>query len=1306
MTFSTDASRPLSIAVGDFNNDTQLDIAVVNYGTSSIGILLGVNNGTFATSMEYFTGYDSDPRSLAVGDFNNDDLQDIAVANFGTNNIGVFLGYGNGSFQSQNIYSTGSHSHPYAITTADINRDNRLDIVVTNAGKDNVGIFLGYGNGTFVNQITFSTGNGSNPHSLVVAYLNNDIFPDIAVANSGTDNVGILIGYGNGTFASVKTYLTGYGSSPQFVTVGDFNNDNRTDIIVANNGSDNVGVIFSDRSIDFLDEISYSAGLDSSVMSMVLGDLNNDNYLDVVVANYNTDSVGILLGFSNGTFSSQTTFPTGSGSGPYSVAVSDLNHDNHMDIVVANYDTDSVGILLGFSNGTFSSQTTFPTGSGSGPTSVTVSDLNHDNHMDIVVANYDTDSVGILLGFGNGTFARQTTFPTGSGSSPISVAIADFNNDSQPDIAVANYHGHNIGILLGYDNGTFASQITYSTGELSYPACVTVGDLNNDFIMDIIAPAKYRDYVAFFFGIGNGSFGSRISYYTGYQSAPVSVVVGDLNNDNLSDIVVGNSNANYLSIFRGYGNGIFSSLVMYPIKSTDTENFVAIGDLNRDARLDIIITNYYGNCVVLLGYDAGTFASLIDFPTSYDLLPTSLTIGDFNRDHRMDIGVSNFVSNNLDIFYGHENGSFINEHTFSVGDKSHPRMIISGDLNNDNILDIAVANTGNDNIGMLIGYGNGSFRSIQTYSTGSGSKPYTLAIGDFNNDNRIDFAVANYGVGNVGVFLGFDIGAYTALPVLVLYSTSSEKNLQYLAIADFNNDNRSDIVFVERYTNIVGIILQYSNGTFASPIIYSTGSLSSPRWVTVGDVNNDNHLDIVVANSGTNNIGIFLGYGNGTFASQMTFSNNGFSPFSVTLSDFNHDNQLDIVVINSAANNICVFLGSNNRTFVSSTTYSTGSGSTPYSLAAGDFNNDNHLDIVVANSGTNNIGVFLGYGNGTLTSQITYSTDPGTSPCSVAVGDFNNDNQLDIVVITNDDGSVVIYLGYGNGTFARPTFFDTGSGAQLVFVAVGNLNNDNHLDIAVAAAFHNVIYVLFGYGNGAYTYKMPFASGHFYNPQQVVFSDFNGDGRLDCAVFDYFRIYVFFGSVNEGYLDMVPFSTGANSSPRSVSIDDLNNDNRLDIVVANSDSDNIGVFLGLGFGDFANQTTFSTGNASKPYYVALGDFNNDNRTDIAVANYGIGNIGIFLGYGNGNFTSQVTYATDPTSDPYSVVVGDVNNDTRQDIVATNFYSNYLVILFGVGDGTFVNKTIIPMGYGSLPSFVALGDVNNDYILDIAVTNYG
>ncbi len=248
--------------------------------------------------------------------------------------------------------------------------------------------------------------------------------------------------------------------------------------------------------------------------------------------------------------------------------------------------------------------------------------------------------------------------------------------------------------------------------------------------------------------------------------------------------------------------------------------------------------------------------------------------------------------------------------------------------------------------------------------------------------------------------------------------------------------------------------------------------------------------------------------------------------------------------------------------------------------------------------------------------------------------------------------------------------------------------------------------MLLGYGNGALAGNIRFGSDDFYDPQQVLVSDFNGDGRLDYAVMDHYRIYVFFGSVNEDYLGMTSFTTGNNSSPRSVCIGDLNNDNRLDIVVANVGNNNIGVFLGLGFGDFADQTTFSTGNASEPYFVALGDFNNDNRMDIAVANYGSGNVGIFLGYGNGTFTSQTTYATDPTSDPCSLAVGDVNNDTRLDIVVANFYANYILVLFGVGDGSFANNTIIHMGYGSLPIFVRLGDLNNDSILDIAVTNYG
>jgi hypothetical protein len=134
--------------------------------------------------------------------------------------------------------------------------------------------------------------------------------------------------------------------------------------------------------------------------------------------------------------------------------------------------------------------------------------------------------------------------------------------------------------------------------------------------------------------------------------------------------------------------------------------------------------------------------------------------------------------------------------------------------------------------------------------------------------------------------------------------------------------------------------------------------------------------------------------------------------------------------------------------------------------------------------------------------------------------------------------------------------------------------------------------------------------------------------------------------------------------------------------------------------------TFSTGYGSMPYSVGLADFNDDGQFDVAVANYGYGNIGICLGLGNGSFLLQTIYSTSPASDPYLLAVGDINNDTRSDIVISSFRSNYIIIFFGVGNGTFVNKTLISLGYGALPSYVTLGDVNNDYLLDIAITNYG
>ena len=167
---------------------------------------------------------------------------DIGVANSGTNNIGIFLGFGNISFSNQSTYPTGVDSSPYSLSVGDFNNDTLLDIVVANYGSDNVGIFFGCSNGSFTNQITYSTDLYSSPYSVVVGDLNNDMTLDIVVATYDNSKLNVFIGDGNGIFDSINLFLTEYGSHPFSVIIGDFNNDEKLDLALANNGTDSLSV--------------------------------------------------------------------------------------------------------------------------------------------------------------------------------------------------------------------------------------------------------------------------------------------------------------------------------------------------------------------------------------------------------------------------------------------------------------------------------------------------------------------------------------------------------------------------------------------------------------------------------------------------------------------------------------------------------------------------------------------------------------------------------------------------------------------------------------------------------------------------------------------------------------------------------------------------------------------------------------------------------------------------------------------------------------------------------------------------------
>ncbi|CAF3123047.1 unnamed protein product, partial [Rotaria sp. Silwood2] len=166
---------------------------VANSRGNNISILLGYGNGNFSKLVNYSTGLYSAPKFIAVGDFNDDKQVDIVVANSNTSNILIFLGNGNGTFTILQNYSMGQSSEPSAIAIADLNKDNLMDIVVTNSGANAVLIFFGLGNGTFFNPKSYSLAYGSRPASVAIADFNNDTLLDIVVANYGSGYVEVLV---------------------------------------------------------------------------------------------------------------------------------------------------------------------------------------------------------------------------------------------------------------------------------------------------------------------------------------------------------------------------------------------------------------------------------------------------------------------------------------------------------------------------------------------------------------------------------------------------------------------------------------------------------------------------------------------------------------------------------------------------------------------------------------------------------------------------------------------------------------------------------------------------------------------------------------------------------------------------------------------------------------------------------------------------------------------------------------------------------------------------------------------------------
>ncbi len=321
-------SSPHSVAVGDFNGDGIPDLVVANFGSNTVSILLGNGQGSFKAAVNYPAG--SYPISVATGDFNGDGFLDVAVADNNNDessgSLSILLGNGDGTLQAPVSYS--SEGAPYFVAVADLNGDNYLDAVVTNHGGE-VSVYLGNGDGTFQNAAYYHA--GGNPQSVAIGDYNGDGVPDLAVANSLSNNISILIGEGDGTFRAPRNFTT--GSSPSVVVTADFNGDGYLDLAVPNNGSNTISILLGNGNGSFQPQYTLTSG--SRPSGLATADFNGDSKADLVVTNQSgaNESVAVYLGNGDGTFQNPAVYPAGDQ--PRIIAAADLNGDGAPDLSVA-----------------------------------------------------------------------------------------------------------------------------------------------------------------------------------------------------------------------------------------------------------------------------------------------------------------------------------------------------------------------------------------------------------------------------------------------------------------------------------------------------------------------------------------------------------------------------------------------------------------------------------------------------------------------------------------------------------------------------------------------------------------------------------------------------------------------------------------------------------------------------------------------------------------------------------------------------------------------------------------------------------
>ena len=1191
-------------AIADLDGDGKPDILI---GGNALTVLRNISTAGSITTASFapkvtFAGVSS--LFFVACDIDGDTKPELISLDMAVmHNVSTPGSITTASFEAPVYFWTGATAT--AVAAGDLDGDGKADVVVADFFANQVSVFRNTAKpgaitaSSFAPRVDIPFTDPSVTRSAVIGDADGDGKPDIIVADQGAGLVSVL--RNTATIGSIST--ASFASRADFrtdslcfiVAMGDLDGDGVPEVAACHAGSKNISVLNTSftPATPVVSSFSPASGTPGTTVTLDGGNFNaspagNTVFFGAVKATVTSASVTRLT----------VTVPAGATYQPISV----LNNTNGL----TGY-TNRPFVITFTSNLNRSSipadyfKPRIDIASGTLPFFSASTDLDGDGKADLVTANASTNTVSIIRNLstpgnlGSASFGSKTDLP--AGSDPRSIAIGDLDGDGKPDIVVANSGAGTISVLRNkaaagvLDAASFAARVDFATG--ANPFSVAIGDVDADGRPDIVVANLGSNTVSVLRNItatgviNASSFASRVDYAAG--ASPRAVVLSDLDGDLKTDIAVVNEQSNTVSVLRNaYSGKLDASSFAAPVSfaAGNSPDCIAAGDLNKDGKPDIVVSNYGSNSVSVLRNTAvagsvttASFAAGINFTTGPQ--PFYTTLADLDGDGKPEIITVNTGSNTVSVLRNAipdgaalSYGSFDAKTDFPAG--GYPVGIAAGDLDGDGIADLMCANAGTNSISVLTI--NQPYTTIVTSFTperGPVRTTVTIKGANFNtipSKNTVYFGTVKASVAAASatsLTVTVPDGA-TSAPVSVLnnatgLTTYSSKPFGVIFANPFGSGVPANF-----YRQRIDVNVD-NNFTYG---------------VAFGSIDVDYPLDMVTVNERTGNVSALTNAaskGNvdaGSFIRKVNFPV-GTGPRAVSLQDMDGDGLLDIVALNPALHTLNILKGTLATHNITSSTFVSGgsfdAGTYISSFAIGDLDGDGRPDAVVTNQYLGTISVLRNagpYNSASVTFATKVDFAAGDNPRAVAISDVDGDGRPDIVVANEGSNTVSVWRNTAitgiidAGSFAAKADFPVGTNPPSV--AVGDVDGDGKTDIVVANYGSNSVSVLRNTGVAGSITAATFAARVDFltdvNPFCIAMGDVDGDGKADVVTANSTAntISVLRNTSTAGSIDAASFAARVNFNssgyPLYVTFADVDYDGLPEVVTANAASGNVSIW--------------------------------------------------------------------------------------------------------------------------------------------------